>query len=82
MDHFGPFLPKNFHERRLYQFSNIPIIYHQAKKKKPEKKTRLIPELTERQTDSQSVRQTDRQTDTYTDSQTDRQRAVTLYDSP
>ena len=40
MDHFGPFLPKNFHERRLCQFSNsnIPIIYHQAKKKKPEKK--------------------------------------------
>ena len=88
MDHFGPFLPKNFHERRLCQFSNsnIPIIYHQAKKnktkkqskkktkKKNRKKTRLIPELTERQSD----RQTDRQTD----SQTDRQRAVTLYDSP
>ena len=71
MDHFGPFLPKNFHERRLYQFSNIPIIYHKEKKKK---KTRLIPELTERQSD----RQTDRQTD----SETDKQRVVTLYDSP
>ena len=58
MDHFGPFLPKNFHERRLCQFSNIPIIYHQAKKKK-KKKTRLVPELTERQSDRQTHRQTE-----------------------
>ena len=55
MDHFGPFLPKNFHERRLCQFSNIP----KKKKKKKKKKTRLVPELTERQSDRQTHRQTE-----------------------
>ena len=62
--HFGPFLPKVeqkwiFLERKLCQFSDIPIIYNLAKNKK-KLMTQKIPNWrTDRQTDEQADRQTD-----------------------